>query len=289
LEKIKSGILGLNPLMDGGINEKSTTVVIGASGAGKTTMATQFIKRGLELGQLGIYVSLDENKDQIIQEAEEMGWQEIHDYLAEDKLVFIDASGKEFSTFIKKELPSFVTEWEGSNCRVVIDPLTPVIWATQSKYEQRELLAFLLKETKRIGTVLATLEEHGTAGDLSGPETAIPMYLADAVIHLRFTYPGMSMERSLKIVKCRNSRHSKLAHPYRIIGGFGIVIQPHNWPDRESRRVTRQLKKEIRQSSLFSEVQIQKIEKIVDRLRDEDLGGLEVSAIITNLLEEYGE
>ena len=77
MRKIRSGILGLNPLIDGGINENSTTVVIGASGAGKTTFATQFIRMGLEQGQEGIFVSLDENKEQIIREAVEMGWSEV--------------------------------------------------------------------------------------------------------------------------------------------------------------------------------------------------------------------
>ena len=66
MRKIRSGVYGLNPLLDGGVNENSTTVVIGRSGAGKTTLATQFIRRGLQDGQEGIFVSLDENKEQII-------------------------------------------------------------------------------------------------------------------------------------------------------------------------------------------------------------------------------
>src|SRR5512137_2639810 len=107
MKKIKSGIYGLNQLLDGGINEHSATVIIGAAGTGKTTCAIQFIKRGLELGQMGIFVSLDENKDQIIKEAEAMGWNEITDFIKDEKLIFIDASGMAFSSFIKEELPAF--------------------------------------------------------------------------------------------------------------------------------------------------------------------------------------
>ena len=174
MRKIKSGIYGLNPLLDGGVNENSTTVVIGRSGAGKTTIATQFIRRGLQDGQEGVFVSLDENKEQIIREAVEMGWSDILDYLDDELLVFIDASGREFSNFIRKELPAFVADWKGSNARIAIDPLTPVLWSTKDLYEQRDLIGFMFKETRKVGTVLCTLEEHG-ATDLTGPETVIPM------------------------------------------------------------------------------------------------------------------
>jgi len=220
MRKIKTGVFGLNPLLDGGINENSTTVVIGSSGAGKTTFAIQFIRKGLEAGQEGIFVSLDENKEQIIREAVEMGWEEIMDYLKDETLVFIDASGKDFSNFIRKELHKFVSDWKGAGARIAVDPLTPVIWAVESNYEQRELITLLLKLTRKVGTVLCTLEEHGTEGDLSGKETIIPMYLADCVIHLRYKALEGTNSRTLKIIKCRNSWHSEDFHPYRIINGL---------------------------------------------------------------------
>ncbi|MDG6221442.1 MAG: ATPase domain-containing protein, partial [Candidatus Thermoplasmatota archaeon] len=60
MQKLSTGVYGLNPLLGGGINPNSTTVVIGSSGAGKTTMATQFLRRGLEKGEDGIFITLDE-------------------------------------------------------------------------------------------------------------------------------------------------------------------------------------------------------------------------------------
>lgn len=289
MEKIKSGIFGLNSLMDGGINKNSATVVIGAAGAGKTTFATQFVRRGLEQGQLGIFVSLDENKEQIIQEAYAMGWTEIHDYLNDDLLIFIDASGKEFSTFIHKELPSFVDEWTGSDTRLVIDPLTPVVWSTEDRYEQREMMAFLLKETRKIGTVLCTLEEHGTIGDLSGRESVIPMYLADSVIHLRHSAPGHQAGRTLRIIKCRSSRHSRKEHPYKIIEGLGIMIQQLESRENLGRELTINLKNEIQASGSISAPIKKRITSILDNLRDQDFEGLDRKSVIENIMEEYGD
>ena len=83
-----------------------------------------------------------------------MAWTNIHKYIKEERLVFIDASGEQFSNFIKVELPDFINEWKGTKSRIVIDPLTPVLWATKERYEQRELMSFLLKEVRKVGTVL---------------------------------------------------------------------------------------------------------------------------------------
>jgi KaiC/GvpD/RAD55 family RecA-like ATPase len=291
MKKIKSGIYGLNPLLDGGINENSATVVIGCSGAGKTTLATQFIRRGLESGQEGIFVSLDENKEQIIKEAIEMGWKKIVDYIEEEHLVFIDASGKEFATFIKKELPAFVADWKGANARISIDPLTPVMWSTIDRYEQRELIGFMLKETRKVGTVLATLEEHGTSGDLSGNETVIPMYLADCVIHLRsYMSPNAGLERRLKILKCRSSRHSKMEHPYTIVKGLGLIVNPGKVRPPHSKIIPDSLKKllEDNKSKIPSKVH-QRLIEAVDELRDDDFSDISAEDLIKEIITEYSE
>ncbi len=224
--KIKSGIFGLNRMLDGGLNEHSSTVVIGASGAGKTTVATQFLRRGLQDGQEGIYITLDEPPEQIIKEAQMMGFEDINRALEEEKFVFIDASGKQFREFILKELQDFVSSWGSSDARIVIDPLTPVLWATPAKYEQRELLSFLFKQAKRIGTLLATLEEHASEASLSASETVIPMYLADNIIHLQSHISGEVISRSVRILKTRSSNHSNLIAPYEIRRGLGVVVRP---------------------------------------------------------------
>lgn len=291
MNKIKSGIYGLNPLIDGGINENSTTVVIGTSGAGKTTFATQFIRRGLESGQEGIFVSLDENREQIIKEAVEMGWSEILDYLDDEQLVFIDASGQEFSTFIKKELPGFVNDWKGAKARIVVDPLTPVMWSTKDHYEQRELVSFMLKQARKVGTVLCTLEEHGTAGNLSGNETIIPMYLSDAVIHLRYRALEKGAYRVLKIVKCRSSRHSELSHPYRIIKGLGLVVQSAGYSRAETTKIPSELEKQLQEATPANvpAMVTKRLRKVLGDLSDDDFQDLEPSELMGYILNEYSD
>ena len=285
MRKIRSGIYGLNPLLDGGVNENSTTVVIGRSGAGKTTLATQFIRRGLQDGQEGVFVSLDENKEQIIREAVEMGWSDILDYLADELLVFIDASGREFSNFIRKELPAFVADWKGSNARIVVDPLTPVLWSTKDLYEQRDLIGYMFKQTRKVGTVLCTLEEHGP-GDLAGPETVIPMYLADCVVHLKYNSDQANPTRLLNIVKCRNSRHSPTSHPFQILRGLGIVIDGVDSRRPTTAKAPSQLRQLLLTRSIPKNVR-DALEKSLDGLTDEDFRTLKPEQVLELILQEY--
>lgn len=224
MTRISSGVYGLNPLMGGGFRKNTLTVVIGSSGAGKTTMATQYLRRGLEQGEEGIYITLDEPPEQLKKEAQLMGFDDIDEYLDDELLVYVDATGREFTKFVKEELADFVDEWKGSTARLVIDPLTPVIWSLKDPADQRDIISYLFRQTKKIGTVLCTLEEHGTLGTLSGPETIIPMYLADNVIHLRYIATNDLYNREVKVIKMRSSNHSNHYHPYEIIQGAGVII-----------------------------------------------------------------
>ena len=288
MDKIRSGVYGLNPLLDGGINEHSTTVVIGASGAGKTTFALQFIMRGMEVGDDGVFISLDENQKQIIIEAEAMGWTNIHKYIKDERLVFIDASGEQFSNFIKVELPDFINEWKGTKSRIVIDPLTPVLWATKERYEQRELMSFLLKEVRKVGTVLCTLEEHGSMGDLSGQETIIPMYIADCIIHLKYKTMNETVMRNLQIIKCRSSKHSETSHPYRIVGGLGLIVQHLGLPAPKTRKISDLLLTKFNDYApkLPKDVRV-RVSKALNSLSDFELRDVNPDQLIVDLVEEY--
>jgi KaiC/GvpD/RAD55 family RecA-like ATPase len=239
---------------------------------------------------------LEEEKHQIIKEAKEMGWDDIDAYIEEESLEFIEVSGKEFSDFVVEVLPSLVSDWVGTNARIVVDPLTPVIWSTESKYEQRELISILLRETKKVGAVIATLEEHGSFGNLSGSEAIIPMYLADSVIHLSYVTQPVDLEgleskarsKYLEVIKCRSSWHSQMSHPYYIINGVGIVVQrveleefTREFPEDFSKNLKMKL------SSLPSS-DARRIEKMIQIAAQGKERTLDPVKVVTTILREYG-
>ncbi len=287
MKKLKTGILGLDGLLDGGFNEHSASILVGSAGTGKTTMALQFLRKGLELGNEAIYITLEESRDQIMAEAKSMGWEDIGTYVDSGSMVFLEAAGKDMADFIKEELPQFVDDWKGSHARIVIDPLTPVIWAFNDKYEQRMLISELFKETKKVGTVLSTIEEYsGENGN--GEETVIPMYLADTIVRIYTLGMGTAGNRMLNVLKSRQSWHSELTYPYRFVLGIGIVLDTSDMDGKRTKKLTPEMKLAITNAaSSLPKREAEQIKNVVKYLERADLGDMNPEQIVNMLIEDY--
>jgi circadian clock protein KaiC len=67
IERVPSGVDGLDPLIEGGFPKGSLILLAGNPGTGKTIFGSRFLCRGAEkLGQNGIYVSFLEGKETLI-------------------------------------------------------------------------------------------------------------------------------------------------------------------------------------------------------------------------------
>ena len=222
---VKSGIFGLDALIGGGFREKTAHVVVGSSGTGKTTFAMQFLMHGIDEGQQGLYVTLEESPEQIVREGELMGFK-MKDQL-DKNLFFIHLKGKNFKKMIEEQLPALVkarADFE-IKTRVVIDPMTPVIWATPEKLEQRELIGRLFYTLKELGVVIATVEEHAKPGETVGEDVLLPIYLSDGAIHLEYYPVGGAFNRTLKVIKVRGAHHGEGVYPYFFSRGVGVVVR----------------------------------------------------------------
>ena len=105
-QRVPSGIPGLDDLIEGGFYPKSTIVLLGSSGTGKSTFAIQFLMEGIEQGEQALYVTLEEPPEQIMREAELMGF-DMRKYY-EKSLFFIHLKGKNFKKMIEEQLPQLV-------------------------------------------------------------------------------------------------------------------------------------------------------------------------------------
>ena len=225
VERVKTGIYGLDSLIEGGIIDKSAIVIVGSSGTGKTTFAMQFLMHGINIGEQGLYITMEESPEQIMREAKMMGWDMEKHY--EKDLFFIHLKGKNFKKMIEEQLPQLVKVRSDYDIktRVVIDPMTPVIWATEDKLVQRELIGKLFYTLKELGVVVATVEEHARPGETIGEDVLLPIYLSDGVIHLEYYPIGGAFNRTLKIVKMRGTAHGEDVYPYMFSRGAGVIVR----------------------------------------------------------------
>ncbi len=69
-----SGIAGLDEILRGGFPRNRLFVIEGNPGAGKTTLALQFLLEGMRQGETVLYVTLSETAEELHQVAESHGW-----------------------------------------------------------------------------------------------------------------------------------------------------------------------------------------------------------------------
>jgi len=89
----QTGIPGADKILGGvGIPKGHTVLVSGGPGSGKTTFAIQFLYKGVvEYGEPGVYITLDEEPEDIKKNMSPFGW-DLYELEKKKKLVFINVS-----------------------------------------------------------------------------------------------------------------------------------------------------------------------------------------------------
>ena len=74
LKRAKTGIPGLDKLLNGGIPRRNVVLLSGGPGTGKTIFGQQFLYKGLLDGENAVYVALEEHPVQVRQNMALFGW-----------------------------------------------------------------------------------------------------------------------------------------------------------------------------------------------------------------------
>ena len=74
MRKAKTGISGLDEVLSGGLSRGHVFLLEGEPGAGKTTVAVQFLLEGAKAGERSLYITLSESEQELRQGAASHGW-----------------------------------------------------------------------------------------------------------------------------------------------------------------------------------------------------------------------
>lgn len=122
VERVTSGIIDLDKHMEGGFVKDSVNLVSGSTGTGKTIFGLQYIWHGLQKGENGVYISLEQEPEDIFADAGLFGW-DFKEYINQKKCII-----EYLSTWNLEELPLIVMDRinEIKAKRFVLDSITLV-------------------------------------------------------------------------------------------------------------------------------------------------------------------
>lgn len=240
-KRIKTGIDGLDDLIEGGLPCGFCYAVIGGPGTGKTTFGVQFIFRGVvNHGENGIYLTLEEPPYSILNAATRFGWS-LHDLEKRGRLALIDGSpvqdlSRPRRFVVKAGLGSEEFTIDGllgvindvrkrvNAERCVIDNLTALTLQYRDDFEVRQQILKLIKGlTEMRLTTLLLAESSEESMDVQ--RYSVLEFLAQGVIHLHSYRIGNSIVRALEVRKIRAVKIIQKICPYEFTPN-GIQVYP---------------------------------------------------------------
>ena len=88
VQRSTTGVPGLDDILNGGLLSHRLYLIDGDPGAGKTTLALQFLLEGVHAGEKCLYITLSETKEELSAGAASHGWSldgiEIVELIAEE-------------------------------------------------------------------------------------------------------------------------------------------------------------------------------------------------------------
>jgi circadian clock protein KaiC len=222
--KLPSNLTALDALLGGGIEEGTSTLIVGAAGTGKSTITAQFCAAAAARGQKSIILMFDESPNTLFGRCD--GLNVPIQKCVEDGMVRTvqvdpaELSPGEFSFLIREAV-----ERDGVKI-VAIDSLNGYLNAMPEErfliIQLHELLMYLSQHG--VASLLISAH-HGIIGaSMQAPVDA--SYLADAVVLLRYFETKGEVRQAISIVKKRGGVHERTVREFRMHDGSISVGEP---------------------------------------------------------------
>jgi circadian clock protein KaiC len=215
VERVPSGIDGLDKLIEGGFVKDSTIMVRGGTGTGKTLFCLQYLYNGVaKYDEAGVYLSFSESESIVCQHAARFGW-DLKKLNNRDKFVVARYEPHEVANIMAQgggTIRDIVEELDAK--RLVVDSLTAYEMVFESKYKANEsILAFFDLLRKWDTTTLVTSEHPVTPYNESDGRLG---FLTDGLLNLYHMRNNSCRTRALEVVKMRDTFHDENINNFMI-------------------------------------------------------------------------
>ena len=221
---VRSGVSGLDTLLGDGLNAGTSTLFMGPSGVGKSTVASQYVLASAQRGEPVLVFNFDETTETYLERSSGLGM-DLRPHVKSGVVQMRQIDPAEVSPGeFANELRHAVSH-HGVRL-VIIDSLNGYLHAMPEErsliLHLHELLTYLAQQDV---TTILILAEHGMVGDT---QTSIEAsYLADTIILFRFFEAEATIRHAISVLKKRRGRHEKTVRELTIGGtgaGTGISV-----------------------------------------------------------------
>ena len=215
--KLPSDIAELDTLLGGGLEEGTSTLIVGAAGTGKSTVAAQFAVSAARRGKHAAMFIFDESPETLRNRCAELDV-DLQTHLATGQISLQQVDPAELTPgeFVHA-IRDAVEENEAKV--VVIDSLNGYLNAMpEERYltiHLHELLMYLGQ--KGVATILIGAHQGLIGAQMTTPVDAT--YLADAVILLRYFESKGEVRQAISVMKKRGSKHERTLREFRLADG----------------------------------------------------------------------
>jgi circadian clock protein KaiC len=229
LEKVPTGIRGLDQVTHGGFPKGRTALVCGGPGAGKTLLGLEFLARGALLyNEPGVCIALEETAEELMTNMASLGY-DLPALVKAKKLAidYVHIERKQIEETGEYDLEGLFIRLRAAidqvkAKRVLLDTIEVLFLSLKNEGIVRAELRRLFHWLKDAGVTAVITAE---IGDKMLTRYGLEEYVADCVIMLDHRVKEQISTRRLRVMKYRGSSHGTNEYPF-LIDDHGISVIP---------------------------------------------------------------
>ena len=225
IERIPSGIPGLDDETEGGFIKNSVNLVSGSPGAGKTIFAVQFLIEGMRNGESTLFITFEETKSNVYKYMAKLGW-DLERLEDEKKFFFLRYSPSQVYKLLEEgggTIENLIKQYDVK--RIAIDSITAFTLLYKDDLAIREALLSLFNLINEWNCTTILTAEQESDPDKHRP-TVIEFEVDSVILLYNFRTNQNVRQRVAEILKMRGTDFAQRIFPMRI-DSEGIKFFPH--------------------------------------------------------------